>query len=163
MTDWNDVTETAPDFAEEVQALFDAHKHKTMATLRKDGSPRISGIEMAFVGGRVVLGMMPQSLKARDVRRDGRVAIHSASVEPDPEDPAGWPGDAKISGLANEVTDRDEADAILRAMGTPEELLGSPVFRVEPREVVLTRVAESGDHLDVLLWKDGALTAKTAK
>ena len=27
---------------------FDAHKHKTLATLRKDGSPRISGTEVVF-------------------------------------------------------------------------------------------------------------------
>lgn len=163
MSDWNDVTRTAPDFAEAVRRIFDAHKHKTMATLRRDGSPRISGIELSFAEGSIVLGMMPASMKARDVRRDGRVAVHSASAEPDPDDPAAWPGDAKISGVAREVEDPAEAVALLRAMGAPEAVHGSPVFRLEPHEVVLTRVAPSGDHLDVLLWKDGDLTAKTAE
>ncbi len=162
MTNWNDVAETAPDFAEAVRRLFDAHKHKTMATLRKDGSPRISGIEMAFVRGEVVLGMMPDSLKARDVRRDGRIAIHSGSVDADTEHPEDWPGDAKISGVATEVADRAEATALLKEMGAPEEVQGSPVFRVEPREVVLTRVAPGGEHLEVRLWKDGRLITKTA-
>lgn len=162
MTNWNDVTETAPDFAKEVQALFDAHKHKTMATLRRDGSPRISGIEMEFVNGAVVVGMMPDSLKARDLRRDGRVAVHSGSVLPDPDDPASWQGDAKLSGRAVEIADRDEAVAVLKAMGAPEEVHDGLVFRIEPHEVVLTRVAEGGRHLEVRLWKEGRLTSKAA-
>ena len=45
MVSWNEVEKAEPEFAAKVRGLFDAHKHKTIATLRADGSPRISGIE----------------------------------------------------------------------------------------------------------------------
>ncbi|HET9187922.1 MAG TPA: pyridoxamine 5'-phosphate oxidase family protein [Acidothermaceae bacterium] len=89
-----------PEFAARVQALFDARKHKTMATLRRDGSPRISGIEMQFVAGRVTFGMMDRSMKALDVQRDPRVAFHSPSVDPPEADNSAWVGEAKLSGRA---------------------------------------------------------------
>src|ERR1700722_20216966 len=38
---WGEFQAQQPEFAERVRALFDAHKHKTIATLRADGSPRI--------------------------------------------------------------------------------------------------------------------------
>lgn len=40
MARWNDVVDSAPELAAAVRAFFDAHEHKTLATLRKDGSPR---------------------------------------------------------------------------------------------------------------------------
>ncbi|HEY1296228.1 MAG TPA: pyridoxamine 5'-phosphate oxidase family protein, partial [Chloroflexota bacterium] len=81
MSRWQDVVDTAPEFADRAQRLFQARKHKTLATLRSDGSPRISGTETQFADGDVWLGMMPDSLKARDLRRDPRLALHSPSVD----------------------------------------------------------------------------------
>jgi hypothetical protein len=43
VTSWRDVQEAAPELARRVRAVFDSHRHKTLATLRADGSPRISG------------------------------------------------------------------------------------------------------------------------
>ena len=59
MTAWHDVERAEPDFAGRVRGLFDAHRHKTIATLRADGSPRISGIEAAFEDGQLTFGSMP--------------------------------------------------------------------------------------------------------
>ncbi len=87
-----------PKFAQRVRALFDAHRHKTLATLRADGSPRISGIEAAFEDGELVLGSMPNARKGADLRRDPRFALHSATVDPIEGSEAQWPGEAKISG-----------------------------------------------------------------
>jgi hypothetical protein len=152
---WEEVTRSAPEFAHEVRELFDAHRHKTLATLRTDGAPRISGIEATFKDGDLWLGMMPGSLKARDLQRDGRMALHSASVDPDGGDPSGWPGDAKVSGRAEEVTD----EATLESFGaTPG---GSHLFRVEIEEVVTTRVGEPADHLVIQLWREGRLRRMT--
>ena len=64
------MTKAAPELAAAVQRCFDAHIHKTLATLRTDGSPRVSGQEMSFRDGNVWLGMMPDSRKARDLQRD---------------------------------------------------------------------------------------------
>src|SRR3954466_9795170 len=98
MTGWQDVEAAAPEFARQVRALFDAHKHKTIATLRADGSPRISGIETVFEDGELIMGSMPNARKGADLRRDPRFALHSATIDPVEGAEAQWPGEAKISG-----------------------------------------------------------------
>src|ERR1700751_3874946 len=81
MTAWRDVEKAEPGFAQRVRALFDAHRHKTIATLRADGSPRISGIEAAFEDGELVFGSMPNARKGADLHRNPRFALHRATVE----------------------------------------------------------------------------------
>lgn len=99
MVSWHEVEHEAPELAARVRTLFQARKHKTMATLRADGSPRISGIETE-IGEEVTFGSMAGSRKLADLQRDPRMALHSPSVDP-PEDDAGrWVGEAKISGRA---------------------------------------------------------------
>ncbi|HKS50063.1 MAG TPA: pyridoxamine 5'-phosphate oxidase family protein [Amycolatopsis sp.] len=100
MTAWQDVEQAEPKFARRVWALLDAHRHKTIATVRADGSPRISGIEVAFEDGELVFGSMPNARKGADLRRDPRFALHSATVDPVEGAEARWPGEAKISGRA---------------------------------------------------------------
>src|SRR5947208_14384254 len=100
MTAWREFEAAEPEFAARVRALFDAHKHKTIATLRADGSPRISGIETAFEDGHLTFGSMPNARKGADLRRDPRFALHSATVDPVEGEEAKWPGEAKISGRA---------------------------------------------------------------
>src|SRR4029078_8550157 len=80
--------------------FLDAHTHKTMATLRRDGSPRISGTETNHRDDEVYIGAMWQAVKALDLQRDPRFAIHSGSA-----DPPGWRGDAKIAGRAEEISE----------------------------------------------------------
>ena len=100
MTAWQDVERLEPEFAQRVRGLFDAHRHKTIATVRADGAPRISGIEAAFEDGELVFGSMPNARKGADLRRDPRFALHSATVDPADGAEAQWPGEAKISGRA---------------------------------------------------------------
>lgn len=143
MASWEEVAATAPEFAEKVRRIFEAHRTSTLATLRQDGSPRISGIDPEFVDGEVVLGMMPGSLKLRDIRRDDRLALHSAPEDPPKDDPSAWPGDAKIAGRAVEMPNAEH----------PEE--PSLRFRVAITEVVLTRVGSPADHLVIESWHEG--------
>lgn len=100
MTAWQDFERAEPEFAQRVRALFDAHRHKTIATVRADGSPRISGIETVFEDGELVFGSMSSARKGADLRRDPRFALHSATVDPVEGAEAQWPGEAKISGRA---------------------------------------------------------------
>ncbi len=100
MATWRDVEQVEPEFAQRVRALFDAHRHKTIATLRADGSPRISGIEAVFEDGELAFGSMPNARKGADLHRDPRFALHSATVDPVAGSEARWPGEAKISGRA---------------------------------------------------------------
>jgi hypothetical protein len=113
MTAWQDVEQAVPEFASRVRALFEAHRHKTIATLRADGSPRISGIEAAFEDGQLVFGSMPQARKGADLRRDPRFALHGATVDPIDGSEAQWPGEVKISGravAAGSITDGPDGE-----------------------------------------------------
>ncbi len=140
MTSWNQIAEQEPELAEAVRERFTVRRHCTMATLRKDGSPRISGTEVEFSAGELWIGSMPGAMKALDLRRDPRVALHSPTVDPPDDNPGDWPGEAKISARAVEVSNADPADRSHR-------------FRIEIEEVVLTRV--SGDRLLIESWPDG--------
>ena len=135
MTSWSDVELAAPDLAQRVRIIFDAHRHKTIATLRADGSPRISGIEAAFADGELTFGSMPAARKGADLRRDSRFALHSATVDPVEGAEATWPGEAKIAGRAV-LTGTDGADS----------------FRADITEVVLTHLDEQATRLVVQWW-----------
>jgi hypothetical protein len=137
---WSEVERAAPAFTERVKHIFDGRRHKVMATLRKDGSPRISGIELQFVDGEVTLGMMPGSLKLADVTRDPRVAIHCSSDDPPHDAPHHWEGDAKMSGRL-----------VTTGPLGPEGPQGTG-FRLDIDEVVLTRVETNPDLLVVEAW-----------
>jgi pyridoxamine 5'-phosphate oxidase-like protein len=150
MASWREFEAAAPELAGAARALFDAHRHKLLATLRRDGSPRISGIEATFADGELWLGMMPGSRKALDLRRDPRLALHSASIDP-PDDPTDWAGDAKLAGRAVEVDDPDR----LARLGAGEEAGEAHLFRVEVTEVVHTRVGDPPDHLVIEVWQEG--------
>ena len=109
MVGWHEVEAQAPDFAARVRTLFQARKHKTMATIRADGSPRISGIETEF-GDELTFGSMPGSRKLADLQRDPRLALHSPSVDPPEDDPGRWVGEAKISGRAEPTVEGFRVD-----------------------------------------------------
>jgi hypothetical protein len=164
MARWDEVAASAPEFADTVRARFDAHRHKVLATLRADGSPRISGIEANFVEGDLWLGMMPGSRKALDLRRDPRMALHSATVDP-PDDPTAFEGDAKLTGQAEEITDRDRFREYLDATGQAGQGAQEPgsfhLFRVDLTEVVLTSIGDPPDHLVVELWRPGEGVRRT--
>ena len=139
MTAWREVEQAAPEFALRVRALFDAHRHKTIATLRADGSPRISGIEAVFEDGDLVFGSMPNARKGADLRRDSRFALHSATVDPVDGAEAQWPGEAKISGqafTAGPITEGPEGER----------------FRADIAEVVHTHLNEEATKLVVEWW-----------
>jgi hypothetical protein len=100
MTSWQDVEQAEPEFAARVRQLFDAGRHKTIATLRADGAPRISGIECEFADGELRFGSMAGARKGADLLRDPRFALHGPVVHPVEGHEAEWPGEAKIAGRA---------------------------------------------------------------
>jgi Pyridoxamine 5'-phosphate oxidase len=139
VTAWQDVEQAEPVFAQRVRALFDAHRHKTIATLRADGSPRISGIEAVFEDGELVFGSMPNARKGADLRRDPRFALHSATVDPVEGFEAQWPGEAKISGRAI-------------AAGPITDEPGGDRFYTDIAEVVHTHLNEKATMLVIEWW-----------
>jgi hypothetical protein len=139
MTAWRDIELAVPEFAQRVRALFDAHKHKTIATLRSDGSPRISGIEAGFEDGDLVFGSMLGARKGADLHRDQRFALHCATVDPVEGAEADWPGEAKLSGRAI-------------AAGPISEGPQGDRFLADIAEVVHTHLDEKATMLVVEWW-----------
>jgi hypothetical protein len=150
MARWDKVAAEAPELAEAVRARLDAGVHKTLATLRVDGSPRISGTEVTFRDGDLWFGSMWQSRKARDLQRDPRFALHSASA-----DPAEWKGDAKLSGRVEEVTDPAEFEALRQARGGEAPSGPFHLFRADITEMSLVRLGDPPDHLVIESWREG--------
>ena len=142
MASWSEVEAAEPAFAARVRELFDAEKHKTIATVRADGGPRISGIEVQFADGELTFGSMPQARKGADLRRDPRFALHSASVAPPEGKEALWAGDAKVAGLAVPAG----------PIGGPESSAAGELFRADVREVVLTRLTPTASALRIEWW-----------
>jgi hypothetical protein len=155
MASWSDFAAAAPALAERVQAALDAHKHKTIATLRKDGSPRISGTETAWRDGDLWIGSMWQALKARDLQRDPRFALHSATFDPDDD----WPGEAKLAGRAVESLD----EARIKDLNGEAAANGpSHLFRLDLREVSHVRVDAAQLVIDVWTAAGGLKQIKRA-
>lgn len=145
MASWHEIESDAPDFALRVRNRFEAGTNKTLATLRSDGSPRISTSELEFGSdGEITLGMMPGSMKLLDVRRDARIALHSPTLEPLKDDPAAGAGDAKLAGSLVEITPPSD---------NPHA--GAGFFKIDVTEVVLTYVGTPADHLVIESWHPG--------
>ncbi|MET9517175.1 pyridoxamine 5'-phosphate oxidase family protein [Streptomyces sp. NPDC002994] len=143
---WADFQVAEPQFAKTVQQRFQQYKHHVLATIRKDGSPRVTGLEVTFLHGELWLGMMPHSRKAQDLQRDPRFAIQAnPGADEQMRD-----GDARISGRAVEVTDPDVIARFVGEIKPPEPF---HLFRVEPTEVVGTSI--EGDALVVRAWRPG--------
>lgn len=148
MPSWSEVEAAAPELAARARAFLDANKHKTLATLRRDGSPRISGTEVEFADGEAWLGSMWKAVKALDLRRDPRFAVHSASADPE----AGWHGDAKLSGTVEEIEDPGLKAAHGGGSGeTPYHL-----FRANITELVVVGLTEARDKLVIESWHPGS-------
>ena len=143
---WTAFDTDAPDLAAAVRERFAVRRHCTLATLRKDGSPRISGTEVDFSAGELWTGSMPGAVKALDLQRDPRLALHSPTVDPPEGDESGWAGEAKLSGQAQEQ---------------PAEQGGAHRFRVLLTEVVLTTL--EGGQLLVMSWHPGRGVEQTRR
>lgn len=149
MATWDDFAAAAPALAAAARELLEAHTHLTIATLRKDGAPRISGIEAQVLQGELWFGSMPAALKAHDLQRDPRFALHSGTG-----DASEWHGDAKVAGRAEEIIDPERMKEIFEAMGHPQSG-PSHLFRAELSEVSTVRLGEPADHLVIDSWREG--------
>jgi hypothetical protein len=128
---WSRVAAEAPELAAAVIARFALNRHHVIATVRRDGSPRVSGTEVE-IDDQVHLGMMVGSRKLADVRRDPRVEIHCAPLTDDP-----GLGDVKLKG-------------VLVERGPISEPEGT-IFDLAIEQV--TRVGVEGDELVVTTWQ----------
>jgi hypothetical protein len=97
---WHGFAAECPELAELAAERFAADQLVLLGTLRRDGSPRISAVEPDLAAGELMIGMIPDSVKALDLLRDPRCTVHSW-----PPDNKGRRGDLKLYGDAVDVPD----------------------------------------------------------
>jgi hypothetical protein len=139
--------ETAePELAATVSSRFGQYAHHVLATLRKDGSPRVTGLNVSIRGGELWLAMMPGSRKADDLRRDPRFALHTnpGADERMPD------GDVRVAGRAVEITDSPELHRYAEEDAENPDTHPFALFRTELTEVVLTTIEY--DDLVLTTW-----------
>jgi hypothetical protein len=143
MNRWSDFAEAAPELAGKVRHRLEAAKHHVLATVRRDGSPRVSGTEVQIHRGDLTIGSMPGAMKARDLQHDGRYALHA-----NPGDGSMEGGDAKVAGRAEEVTDPDELARFIEGQEMPPGPFH--LFRLHIDQAVLTY--PQGNKLVIETW-----------
>ena len=151
MASWATFRGEAPELADAVRERFEAHGLALLATLRADGGPRLSAIEVSFHEGELWLGMMHGSRKALDLQRDPRLALHNATIDKNVAN-----GDAKIGGRAIEAVEPADVQAFVDAVS--EQSGGDPepfhAVRIDVTDASILRPA--GDHLAIQWWREGA-------
>ncbi|MBB4930366.1 hypothetical protein F4561_001186 [Lipingzhangella halophila] len=141
---WQEFADEAPELAAGIRARFEAATHHVLATLRANGAPRVSGTEVQYKDPDLWIGSMPGAVKARDLQRDGRFALHAHPGDPDGGSMA--EGDAKLSGVAVEA-DEDAKRAAFQEGDVPH------AFRLLLTGAVLTSVET--DQLVIRSWHEG--------
>lgn len=139
MATWDTITADAPVLAAQVLARFLGHPHHILGTIEMNGSPRLSGINVLWDEGVVWFGCMPESRKVVDIRRDPRIALHSAPLSEELEG-----GDARISGRALPL------DPLQVLAWRPETPSDGSFFRVDIEKIHLVEV--EGKDLRVSMW-----------
>jgi hypothetical protein len=154
MTTWKEFTEQAPRTA----AVFTRRHTATgnlclLATLRLDGYPRISPIEPRRFEDHLVIAGMPNTTKFRDLGRDPRFCLHTATVDPYVGD-----GDAKLWGVVDDIRDRALHQRFAAALfeETGMDLRGREFDHFYAADLTGGSAVEMNDgHLEITIWKPG--------
>jgi Pyridoxamine 5'-phosphate oxidase len=156
MIEWPQFRQEAPETAAVFERRLAATGLALMATLRADGAPRISPLEPLLGDDRLWLGMMPGSTKTRDLARDPRLCLHSATADKDVAD-----GDAKLWGRGVAADDDDTraryADAFKAATGNDLGELpgGFSLFWVDLTGGSSLVLGDDRQHLRITSWSPG--------
>jgi Pyridoxamine 5'-phosphate oxidase len=114
MASFADVESVEPDLGHRARAILTSTINAVLATIRQDGSPRLSGVDPFFHDGQLRIWSMPGARKGQDLRRDPRLSLHSIPWDSRRlRDGAADVGaaDAKVNGTATVTTDPGERSA----------------------------------------------------
>ena len=147
---WEEFAVACPAIAELAERRFRTDQLVLVGSIRPDGSPRISPCEVDFAASHLLLGMMWQSHKARDLLHDPRITEHS--VPSDKDNPG---GDIKLYGRAVDEPERDVRtafrDAILARIDWAPDEPNFHLFSLDVREAGFIRF---GDSRLAMAWDD---------
>lgn len=154
MVRWSAFTAQAPSIAEVFVRRHAATGNLCLlATLRADGYPRISPMEPRIFEDHLLLVGMPGTTKFRDLGRDPRFCLHTATVDP-------WvsEGDAKLWGDATDLQDAELHQRFAAALfeDTGMDLRGQAFepFYVADLSGASTVGIEDG-QLTITIWTPG--------
>jgi Pyridoxamine 5'-phosphate oxidase len=153
---WRELELAAPDIAKPGKTRLDETRVALLATLRKDGSPRISPIEPFFAEGHLLFGAMAWTLKARDLDRDPRCTLHSHVTGPNEGEP-----ELKLYGRAIEADD-DLRAACPSGWWTDQPSEAARVFSLSIEEAAFVIWDLEGGEMTVKRWspKTGLKTSR---
>jgi hypothetical protein len=152
---WEEFVAVAPRIAEIFLRRYEAaHSLCMLGTLRVDGFPRISPMEPRFFEGQLWLAGMPGTAKFRDLARDPKFSLHTATIDPEVND-----GDAKVWGVVEDVRDatlhQRYTEVLFEATGL--DVRGQELEHLFAARIVGAAAVEvGGGHLDITLWNDGS-------
>ena len=142
---WEEFKRQEPELAALGEERFQRTGLALLATLRKNGWPRVSPVELMFFEGNIHLGMMWRSRKALDLRRDPKCTLHSPVSNRD-----GTEGDFKVYGRAVEIPDLDHrrryADAAYIQMGFRPEEPEFHLFSIDVESVSFVQIQDDAMH-----------------
>jgi hypothetical protein len=145
---WDEFTAACPRIGAIAEERLRKDELVILGTIRPDGSPRLSPCEVDFAAGRLLLGMMWQSQKARDLLRDPRIAVLSV-----PPDRMAETGDVKLYGHAVDERDPDVRvafrDEIMRRIDWAPDEPNYHLFSVDVEQAAFIRF---GDQRLALAW-----------
>ncbi len=152
MLSWSDFTQAAPRITE----VF-SRRHRAagglclLGTVRPDGFPRISPLEPRVFDGQLWLVGMPGTAKFRDLDRDPRFTLHTATVDPQVRE-----GDAKVWGQVEHVGDPALQAAFADDLyaDTGFDLRGETFDHFLRAALVgASAVVVADGHLDITVWR----------
>lgn len=149
---WQEFARQDPDLAALGEERLDRNGLVMIATLRKNGWPRISPVEPLFFNGQLYLGMTWRSLKAVDLLRDSRCTIHNAVSDRHASE-----GEFKVYGRALEITDLGErmryAEAVFQKIGFRPEVPEFHCFAIDIESAAANTLV--GEEFQHRVWKAG--------
>jgi hypothetical protein len=151
MTRWEQFEEDAPEMATEGKRLFEQFGLGLgfLATVRKDGGPRLHPICVIIAHGGLYAFILP-SPKCEDLRRDGRFALHSYP-------PADTDDEFYLTGRAIEITDLEVRRAVDEAYQNPVSN-DEALFEFNIERALLAKYRHRGDWPpNYIRWADPSI------
>lgn len=150
---WSELEQAQPRLAEWGRQRLVEPGVLLVATIRRDGTPRLSPVEPLLLDGTLWLGLMWHSTKALDLLRDPRILVHSIITSR-----KGGEGEFKLRGRAWAQDDpagqRRYADQTARELGWRPGDGRIHLFGIDIDEVTCIRYEDPGDQY-VAQWPPG--------
>ena len=152
---WKDLKLRAPELAKDSELSFQKNGLALIGTIRRDGSPRISPVEVFLLPEDIMFGMMKNSRKALDLLRDSRCTLHNTV-----SDPNGSEVECKMYGRAiagqEGMKERYRSAYASRWGRDPPQSFPAYVFSMDLDKLALIRYDTERNLMHVKKWtKEG--------